>query len=252
LFSLIQYDGAEYEVDLSTPLDISIPLRAGTDNVNAFFAKPVSIQPYESGSFIGEISQGGSVNFMDIFLNPHGNGTHTECVGHISPFHNSLNQCLKKFLFPARLISIEPVKKQNDLVLPLDKIKSALGKSTLPALVIRTLPNSVKKLNQQYSGNNPPYFEYQALKYLSGCGVKHLLTDLPSVDREQDEGALLAHKAFWHYPEKTRTDCTITELIYVENSIRDGLYFLNLMISSLENDASPSKPVLYPVVNKSA
>jgi arylformamidase len=34
-------------------------------------------------------------------------------------------------------------------------------------------------------------------------------------------------------------------MIYVPNSIFDGTYLLNIQIASFENDASPSKPVLY-------
>ncbi len=78
--------------------------------------------------------------------------------------------------------------------------------------------------------------------------MKHLLIDLPSVDKERDEGKLLAHKAFWNYPENPREDCTITELIYVPDSINDGRYLLNLQIASFHNDASPSKPVLYKII----
>ncbi len=40
-------------------------------------------------------------------------------------------------------------------------------------------------------------------------------------------------------------DATITELIFVPNKIRDDDYILNLQIASFENDAAPSKPVLY-------
>ena len=36
-------------------------------------------------------------------------------------------------------------------------------------------------------------------------------------------------------------------MIYVPNDIDDGMYLLNLQIASFENDASPSKPVLYRV-----
>ena len=54
-----------------------------------------------------------------------------------------------------------------------------------------------------------------------------------------------AHHAFWRYPRQTRTQCTITELIYVPESIPDGLYLLNLQTASLMVDVSPSKPVLY-------
>jgi hypothetical protein len=61
----------------------------------------------------------------------------------------------------------------------------------------------------------------------------------------------LAHKAFWNVKDvnnlndDARLNCTITEMIFVENEIQDGSYILNLQIASFENDASPSKPILY-------
>jgi hypothetical protein len=79
-------------------------------------------------------------------------------------------------------------------------------------------------------------------------GILHLLIDLPSVDREEDGGKLAAHKAFWQYPARPRMDATITELIFVNNMITDGLYLLNLQICSLSLDASPSKPVIYALL----
>jgi hypothetical protein len=84
--------------------------------------------------------------------------------------------------------------------------------------------------------------------FLRNNGIQHLLIDLPSVDREVDEGELLSHRAFWHYPEEPRFNATITELIYVPDEVRDGEYLLNLQIAPFENDASPSKPVLYPLL----
>jgi len=85
----------------------------------------------------------------------------------------------------------------------------------------------------------------EAATYLKSKGVKHLLIDLPSIDRERDDGELLSHNAFWNTNGKIRTEATITEFIYVSNSIEDGKYILNLQIAPFENDATPSKPVLY-------
>ena len=85
----------------------------------------------------------------------------------------------------------------------------------------------------------------EGAKFLREIGVKHLLIDLPSVDKEKDDGKLGAHKAFWNYPDAIREDATITEFIYVSNKIKDGHYLLNLQIAPFHNDASPSKPVLY-------
>jgi arylformamidase len=77
-----------------------------------------------------------------------------------------------------------------------------------------------------------------------------LLVDTPSVDKENDNGELLAHKAFWNIVGQTRMDATITELIYVPNSVKDGKYILNILIAPFENDASPSKPILYKLYDK--
>ena len=79
-------------------------------------------------------------------------------------------------------------------------------------------------------------------------GYKHLLVDLPSVDREEDGGKLLAHKAFWQYSDDIREDSTITEFIFVPDEVKDGPYLLNLQIISLEVDVSPSKPILYEIL----
>ena len=89
--------------------------------------------------------------------------------------------------------------------------------------------------------------------FIRESGIQHLLIDLPSVDKEQDEGNLLAHKAFWnvknvnHLNTDARRNATITEMIYVPDEVTDGNYLLNLQIVSFENDASPSKPVLYKI-----
>jgi kynurenine formamidase len=197
------------------------------------------------GDWIGDVKRGGSVNFRDVYVNPHGHGTHTECVGHISMEDFSLNKCLKQFMFFAELISVEPEQRNGDRIISKKQLVDVSKFPGVEAFIIRTLPNEREKLSHQYSNTNPPYLEKEAAVWLVKRGVKHLLIDQPSVDREQDGGALSAHHAFWLYPENTRTDCTISELIYADNSIPDGKYLLNIQITALENDASPSKPVLY-------
>ena len=56
---------------------------------------------------------------------------------------------------------------------------------------------------------------------------------------------LIAHKIFWQFPENPRFESTITELIYVPDEIKDGQYLLNLQFVPFQNDASPSRPVLF-------
>ena len=79
---------------------------------------------------------------------------------------------------------------------------------------------------------------------MSDINIKHLLIDLPSIDREKDSGKLNAHKLFWGFPDTIRHGCTITELIYADPIIIDGYYLLNLQFAPFENDAT-SQPVLF-------
>ena len=125
----------------------------------------------------------------------------------------------------------------------------ALGNKKRDAIILRTIPNTRDKLSRQYSHTNWTYLKEDAVKFLVSKGVKHLLIDLPSIDKEEDGGELLGHNAFWNTKGKLRLDATITELIYVSNKIEDGEYFLNLQIAPFENDASPSKPILYKVIS---
>lgn len=245
MLSEIILNTKKYQIDFTKPLDISIPLRAGEPNVNAWYVNPVQITPVIMGNWVGDVKKGGSVNFRNIFFNPHGNGTHTECVGHISKEDYTINQCLNTYFFFAKLISVNPDKRGEDFVITLEQIKSAIGAQIPEAIIIRTLPNEKGKINFHYSNTNPPYIEVEAAEWMHQHNINHLLIDLPSVDKEQDDGKLLAHHAFWQYPHNTQKHRTITEMIYVPDEIADNYFLLNIQIASFETDASPSKPVLY-------
>jgi arylformamidase len=250
MFATISHKGKTIKVDFAQPIDISIPLHSGENCVSAWYVGPMQVEAVRMGDWIGDVNQGGSVNFRNITFNPHGNGTHTECVGHISKENYTINQCLKKFIFVSELITLLPETKENgDLVITKKQLEEVLEGKKPEALIIRTVSNSDAKLYMQYSRTNPPYFEHDALSFIVDSGIDHLLFDMPSVDREDDGGKLLGHHAFWEYPNNTQLHRTITELIYVPNSIFDGPYLLNLQIASFENDASPSKPVLYRILS---
>lgn len=247
MFASIKHQNKTYEIDLSEPLDISIPMRGDAQNVNAWYLAHPKIEPHTEGGFVGKVSEGASTNFNDIWFNPHAHGTHTECVGHITNEFHSINQNLNRFFFFAELISIVPELQSEDWVISRSILEKALKSKNPEAVVIRTLPNDGKKLSKQYSNTNPPYLLEAAVEFLVDLGVEHLLIDLPSVDKEKDEGALRAHKTFWNFNGQLRNQATITEFIYVSDAIEDGLYFLNLQVAPFENDASPSRPVLYKI-----
>lgn len=259
--------------------------------LEAFYLPPPSFQSFRGGSFIGDTRQGGSVNCEMVSFYPHGNGTHTECVGHISKRRVSVEEIFSKqaSLIPSMLITVEPEEigktkdsysakhLETDLVISrrlLEQCFEKILKTSHPnnrsipseffnALIIRTLPNENEKKFKVWSGTNPPYLTEDAMKYLVESNVHHLLVDLPSVDRENDEGKVMAHSIFFNF-DKLSEDLTtetisflqtcsknsITELCFIPNSIEDGLYLLNLQIAPFYLDAAPSKPILFPLITK--
>jgi arylformamidase len=237
-------------IETNEPLDLSIGLQSGSKNLRAWYVNPPTFEPVRANGFIGSVVEGGGVNFRDVFFNPHGHGTHTECHGHITPEVVSVNQKLKTYFFKAQLVSVEPkVLENGDEIILKEQLISKLNESRFEALIIRTIPNTIDKKSKNYSDTNPPYIDLSVIELIESLEIQHLLVDMPSVDRESDEGKLAFHHAFWNVPENPN-DKTITELIYVNDEIVDGLYILEMQMAPFENDASPSRPVLYKIQKK--
>lgn len=235
------------KIDLSKGIDLSIPLSNDNKNPLAWYVKPPRFEPVMEDGWIGSVKDGGAVNFRNIFFNPHGHGTHTECLGHITPEIYSVNEHLNHYFFHAVVISITPEVKGEDAVITAQQLQRLKQYDSMEALIIRTLPNSKEKKSKNYSSTNPPYIDVDCLSILNSLNVKHLLIDLPSVDKESDGGELAFHHGFWEVPENPRLDRTITEMIFVPEEAKDGEYLLNLQVAPFENDAAPSRPVLYSI-----
>jgi len=241
-----------FKVNLKNAIDISLGI--GTPGPRAWYVPDPAIEPVIADNFIGSVAKGSSVNFYNISFNPHGHGTHTECLGHVTAEKQNLDDSLKEYFFMATLVSIEPrlvIEKAEagteigDRVITADLLEKACHNHTEEALIIRTLPNSNNKKNIDYSNSNPPYLTLSAAQWLVDRNVNHLLLDLPSVDRENDEGRLSVHKIFWGIPGAKNSGKTITEMVYVPDQVPDGMYFLNLQVASFQNDAAPSRPVIF-------
>ena len=239
--------------------DISIPLKFDGPQPNAYGVEAAASTPCEAGGLVGDTRLGGSVNFEQYTFIPHCNGTHTECVGHITHERISIRDCLQDVLMPALLVSVKPSEigglmiDKSVIVERLEALTYTRATDTAPtALIIRTLPNDDSKLARRYDESNvPPYYTTEAMEYIVECGFKHLLVDLPSIDKLADEGKLSNHRIFWNVePESfethsaTRIYSTITELIFVPNEVVDGEYLLNLQIAPFMADACPSRPLL--------
>ncbi len=255
MIASLKVQNQEYTVDLKKGIDLSIPL--SPTGPSAWYIDPMRFTPVINDRFTGSVALGGNVNFRDVWFNPHGHGTHTETLGHITKDIISINKTLVEFFFIAKLITITPIhfegetdgfRQMGDVIITATQIESSLMEFTGEALIIRTLPNGDFKKTRNYSNTNPPYFEPEALTAMRKAGIKHLLTDLPSVDREEDGGKLLAHHAYWIGNRTDDALATISEMIYVPDDISDGNYLLNLQTAPFENDAAPSRPVIFDLI----
>ncbi len=261
-------------VDLSRPIDISIPLKFNGPQPNAFGAGLAVSHPCQAGDLVGDTRHGGSCNFEQYTFIPHCNGTHTECVGHITHQRISIRDCLQDVLVPALLVSVSVIdadEASDTYVVPFGSSDRVITRSLLAdaittqasmagrdagvpvALIVRTLPNHDSKLTRAYGKEPlPPYFTSEAMEYIVESGFSHLLVDIPSIDRMNDEGKLSNHRIFWNVDlgsfetkQGTRAGSTITEFIFVPGDVPDGEYALNLQIAPFAADASPSRPLLF-------
>lgn len=237
LGAIVTVNGSSYVADLKVGIDLSIAVTDDPDQTNAYLAHPVRIEPYRSGNWIGSVKAGGPVNYNNIHFNPHGHGTHTECVGHISAEGETINRTLSRWMFIAQLIT---VKANAGGSVGLIEFAGRVIPGA-EALIIRTggLP---QHQSHKWSGTSPPFLAQESVTSLIGQGIDHILIDLPSIDPESDGGALLAHRAFWTADGPHRT---LTELIKVPSTLEDGLYLLNLQVAAFENDAAPGRPVVH-------
>ena len=102
-----------------------------------------------------------------------------------------------------------------------------------------------------FSSKDAPFFSEEVGGFLRENGITHWLVDLPSVDREEDGGALLTHRNFWgldpfekKVSDKARSNATISELLFIDDCVEDGYWSLAMQVASIANDAAPSRPLL--------
>ena len=264
----IKINNQTFKINNEKPFDISIPLEFNNLQPNIYGVSKATANAYEDEHFVGDTRRGGSCNFENLTLNSHCNGTHTECVGHITNERISINECLQDAFLLANLITVSPenalkteetyaVKLDvNDWLITRKAIKNSKFKiRNSEALIIRTLPNDESKKSRDYSLQNPPFFSTEAMQYIVELGVKHLLVDVPSLEKLHDEGKLSNHRIFWNVEQdsfeinpQTQVNNTVTEMIYVPDKIKDGEYLLNLQIAPFVSDASPSRPLLFQIL----
>lgn len=234
----------ETTADLSVFHDLTLPV-GRTGNVRCYFLDNPEFNYFESPEFSGDLNAGGSVNCEKIALYAHSSGTHTECALHVCKAGFDMRAIHVPPLLRGLLISVRPQEFGDDLVINLQSLEGRADKHGYDAIIFRTLPNENKE-GRDYSGTNPPYFDPEVLTHLRRFGYKHLLTDLPSIDKENDGGRLSAHKN-WFCPDGLPDPLrTITEFIRVPEEASDGTWALSLRFPSIETDAVSSRVYIYP------
>ena len=275
---LMNFRNGEVRVDLTSPISLAIDLDFSHAQPRHFGAPPATSRPFAVPGFSGSVAHGASCNCQTLTLVPHCNGTHTECVGHLTREPADAHRVAPLGLLPTLLISIElvaaetsrestdPIPRPGDKLITrqaLERSWAAAAESPAPfeplALVLRTLPNTPTKRHQDYSDSTPPYLSREAAELLVERGIEHLVVDLPSIDRSHDEGRLTAHRIFFGLPpgstelaQATRARATVTELAYIPDAVTDGLYLLELQVPALGGDAVPSRPLLYALSRTAA
>lgn len=265
----VQISDRIYKIDSDNPRDISISLDFNGEQPNAFGVEKATATACETGDFVGDTRRGGSCNFERIKFIPHCNGTHTECVGHVTNRRISVTDCLREAFIPATLISVEPKNalrtdetyavglSEQDKFITKISLENALRNADadfLEGLIVRLLPNDDSKMRRDYMENPPPFFSAEAINFIVEKRVKHLVVDIPSIDRAFDEGKLSNHRIFWNVKagefetnEASLISNTITEMAFAPDSIEDGSYLLNLQIAAFTADAAPSRPLIFKV-----
>jgi len=266
----ITLGGHEVGVDLSRPVSLAVELDFAGPQPRHFGAPRASARPFAVPGFAGSVASGASCNCEAITLIPHCNGTHTECVGHLTRERLDASRIAPLGLLPALLVTLdpepagaggegsEPAPRAGDLLITARALAHAWP-GALPlepaALIVRTRPNGPDKLAHDYSAETPPYLTRAAATWLVERGIAHLIVDVPSIDRSHDEGRLTAHRVFFGLPvgstelaRAARPRATVTELAFIPEEARDGPCLLELQVPALAGDAVPSRPLLYPLV----
>lgn len=268
---IVEIGEKSWSADRTHAIDLSIPLEFDAAQPTFFGAAAAVGRTLRAGSFVGDVGSGGSCNCASYTLTPHCNGTHTECVGHVTRGRVSIRDIAIDHFSPALLISVTPddpahgeegstpPARHGDRIITRAVLQQSVGARWFDgcrALIVRTLPNDRSKLSRNYDAppTPPPYFSAQAMGWIVEHDIRHLVVDLPSIDRANDEGRLTVHRMFWGLPPgstnaraATRADSTVTEFAYIDSAVGDGAYLLNLQVAPFATDAAPSRPILYPM-----
>lgn len=267
----VHIGGRDWWVDEATGHDATLAFDPALGRGRAFGLRATD----ESAVDIGggrqlRVCDGASVDCADIALNPHGGGTHVECVGHIVAERWTLADVPLPGLLPMTLldIAVEALggsgehaggrSDPSDRVFTARALRTAWDARALPgfdaAIAVRTDAAMALPADHDWSGGNPPYPTAEAMAWLASLPVRVLLLDLPSLDREDDGGTTPNHRTYWGLPPGARTLAEVAhparlvcELARFAEAVPAGAWLLRLDVAPIAADAAPARVRLLPV-----
>jgi arylformamidase len=255
---LRQRNSMPLAVNFDAAVSLALPLDFSQDHPRHFGAPLATSTPFRSGRFEGLVARGANCNCQRITLIPHCNGTHTESASHLTIEQRPLYEIVPTGPISALLLTVSPRRQmqtsEDSLPAPHDTDRLISRAGLLAAWQAAGAPRALLlRTGTSWSDATPPFLSRQLAQELVTRGIEHLVTDLPSVDRLEDDGLLTAHRIFFGLPpgstdlaQARRAQCTITELAAFPPELPDGPCAVQLQIPAFSGDAVPSRPLYLP------
>jgi arylformamidase len=261
-------DGARPASTWQLAAAVSLAAETPLDGTSArwFDAPPAHSWPHRSDAFSGSVLTGASCNCRNVQLTPHGSGTHTECVGHLTADDYHVIRVLPTGLLPALLIDVDVIaardcaESADHRPEPGDGLISAAAIEAVWPAALPFRPTAL--IVRSAAGSPPPYLTRECAQLLVARGILHLVVTLPSLDRLEDAGMLTAHRIFFGLPPRSqqarlpvvrdaqRPRATVTELAHIPPDLLPGSGFLQIQAPALQGDAVPSRPLWFPLAER--
>ena len=260
-----------WQADEQASVDATLAFDPTLSAGRAFGLRATSVEAVEiGGGRTLRVSEGAAVDCADIALNPHGGGTHVECVGHIVADRWTLSDVALPGMLAATLldVGVETLQDSGEHAggrgAPTDRVITArslqqafanVGEAGFDqAIAIRTDVATALPAHADWSGSNPPYPTAEAMRWLSSLPAQLLVLDLPSLDREDDGGTTPNHRAWWGLGDGARRlegvrwrARLVVELARFPLQAVAGPWLLRVDVAPIASDAAPARVRLLPV-----
>ena len=96
----VYHNNKDYKIDTKQSIDISIPYNFNGAQPNFYDVNPGELTPLKFGETSYSVADGAGCNVLEISMNIHCTGTHTEYVGHLLEDPGDIGMVFKDILIP--------------------------------------------------------------------------------------------------------------------------------------------------------